>query len=236
MSLDVADGRVLWDTDIYPGHMGEIAGAPGWLFLQSRDFITTMELTERRPRGLRYARVATSVRAAGDGMYMTEYDTDYNVVWGLDRRAFEVWRWRFPEGVAGAVRVATPDVVVAEGGGYLWGLDRKTGKLLWRAEARFRSRQPEHMRSARSDATNRYAFTWSARFAAGEALYATTSSAGAEFVDTLNVLDIRSGKKRWSKKFKYSLETMIAHRGRIYLLGRTLDGFNSAIIELQSAR
>lgn len=233
-ALDADRGTVNWSTDGAFMHSGEIPGTNGWLFAQARDVLTTLEPGTHRQRANRYARVGALAKASGGSLFLTDYDSAYKVVRCVDRAGKELWQWKAPARTA--VRAISPGVVIAEGGGQLSGLDFRTGRLLWQRKVAVRPRQPEYVLWGKGNALDPFAFTWSARIVVGAVLYYTSSSTGKNWVDTLTALDVRTGKQLWTSQFPHSLETLIAHRGRLLLLARAQDGFRSLIIELVEKR
>lgn len=215
-----------------PDHFGVIPGAPGVVFVQDDHDVVTLDTKTGRKHGSHYVRVGSPVRASAGLMYLTEQElTCHGEVWALDRHAKRRWVWKFPGKGICVVRVATPNRVIVEGDGQLWALEPATGKLVWKVAAPVRARKAPGV--VPQGFFDRYIDTWSARIAVGDTLFATITSPGRTYVDTIVALDLNTGKRLWSKSFLYSLGSMIVHRGILHCMATSPDGTRTIFIQIK---
>ncbi|HTE17419.1 MAG TPA: PQQ-binding-like beta-propeller repeat protein [Armatimonadota bacterium] len=231
VAYDPTAKQVRWRMPGEPGyHFGEIGGPSGWLFRQNGGIISSYDPVARRERSYRWTVWASPVKAAVGRMYITDHTTRHRVVFALDERGKEIWRWKLPHRGTCAVRVVTADYVITEGAGYLFALGGRDGRLQWKKRIRVHPRLPEEVSYAPG---HPFALSWHSCIGVGSTLFVTSSSPGKDYVDTINALDVRTGRKLWSESFRYSLGPVIPHQGALHCLANSLDGFSSAWIRLE---
>jgi len=214
MALDAKTGAVLAERPVVTRwpflglvrvlEVGEIPGAPGWLFLAGRATLLTIDGgVNGKARGLHYLGYKMGWICAGHGRI---YVASRRGVMALDRRAMTVWSSSEPVNrlLKGAVAapVLTRTRIILWDGRTAVALSVGTGRLIWKSKV----------------SAHKSGYKSVDPVGAGQVLYVVGSSApGAR--DQIVALGLTDGKRLWSTKVDDGeIINMIAHKGALYAI------------------
>ena len=221
VAVDAESGEELWtaslgvghwvDIDFDPFRIGEIPGMPGWLYLQNRDTLLTLEAGTRRARGLRYVPGVAPIVSVGKLLYVLEHGE----VQAVDHLGKHVWATTLPNTTRGwpsvnfTALVVTDTAVIVRGVGRLWALDRLSGKVIWNIALRGKEQFGIFPRIA--------------PVAAGDVVYVVVRQTPGKPFNVLEARSLRTGQMLRAREFKGSVGPMMVHRGALYLVETPVD-------------
>ena len=200
------------------GAIGEIDGAPGWIFALGRRTLVTLEPNTHRTRGLRYMDpyMVGGVAAGGGRLFALHVrtlaagraDTE---LWCLNKQAMIVWRTTLTgsssaygktKGEEYSALVITPTQVIVTGQKRVWALEREQGGIIWSTDI------------------SRIWSPLAGPVATGNVLHLITARGADRRSPAVVSLDLKTGRKLGSAKLPFWGEgSLLAHRGALYLRG-----------------
>lgn len=212
LEIDPANGHILADRTVDTANtpniigritfdwFGQMPGKDGWLFVSGLNAVLTLEQGLGSVHGVFYG--AGYVAADSNQLFLLRSDR----VSSFRRSTAPLWRvdcklYPFPPYVGSTGLVVTPSQVIACYPKQRFGLNRATGKIVWKHNI------------GTEDFTD-----YQIPVAVGQTLYAVTAGKGSKVTDQLTAYHLPDGHSLWSKRFQGELTQMIVHKGALYVV------------------